>query len=847
MGSMVFALIGCGSSDEPSTTPPPPEPPPPPPAPTTVSVAFSTNADIAEELNTLVRVNVNLSAATTNDVTVELTLAGTATLDADYSIDHSTLTIPAGENSSTAIIDIFRDFEEESNETIEVSLGTISGGAEAGEMSSDSLTIIDGPPSVIDKIGFEIGLEEGFDAPVPLFPLQFTVIESGVVLRLQVANTVQDESAELIAELSTEWQFGTDVRELDRFEIPAPMEGEFVFADVYKFEIDFNDLEPQTNYFIRAYINTPPAQMEFSDFALDYFFNGFSTNEHGAITVSCQVGERQPQNSDDPLFEHQWHLDNTGQTAFAEEAGTSGADLNMGNAINRDLGGEGTIIGIVDSGLQVCHPDLTDNVLEGGSYNFAYGRVEGAKKDDPFYFSVLGDHGTSVAGIAAASANNGFGGRGVASSASIVGFNPLEIVGENPFDEFEIEGELKTAFLRSLGGSESDPNSSQVDVFNMSFGSYSGTDPIDEEILRLHQMGTRELRDGLGAVYVKAAGNSFDICYRSHPLQQEIGCLGSNSDSDQNVPYLINVGGFNANDRKSSYSSAGANLWVVGPSGEDGWIRPAMITTDQVGRHAGYSEFPENLLSSDNPLNLDGDYVSAFGGTSSAAPAVAGAISILLAEKPALTWRDVKHILASTARKLHPGIERVRVAFNGKPFVSQPAWTTNAAGFEFHNWYGFGAVDIDGAIEMAQTYSPNSLGDQIETDWFDSGLSEDSFLSIPDLDGEGVNTQIEVSGLPETANIEAVILSISVDHTDAFDLAVAITSPAGTRNVVNAPYNSILVGEPGFYEWNLLDNSSYGENPNGSWTVNVVDLASEDSGSVTGAKLRIYHGDHPNN
>ena len=65
---------------------------------------------------------------------------------------------------------------------------------------------------------------------------------------------------------------------------------------------------------------------------------------------------------------------------------------------------------------------------------------------------------------------------------------------------------------------------------------------------------------------------------------------------------------------RASYSSAGANLWVVGPSGEDGAESPAMITTDQAGALSGYSQFVPFGLTSEHPLNRDGDYVSAFSG-----------------------------------------------------------------------------------------------------------------------------------------------------------------------------------------------------------------------------------------
>ncbi|MYF71661.1 MAG: S8 family serine peptidase, partial [Proteobacteria bacterium] len=567
------------------------------------------------------------------------------------------------------------------------------------------------------------------------------------------------------------------------------------------------------------------------------FLEGFATDAAGRVRTRCEAPDRAPGAAGtDPLFAEQWHLVNTGQTAFSNRSGTAGADLRMGDAIGAGHNGEGVKLAVIDTGLEICHPDLAANTSAGGSFNFAHESTPGASSADPFNQSILGEHGTSVAGIAAAVANNGLGGRGVAPEVTLVGFNLGSAVAED----------LETALYRSLGASDSDPDSASVDIFNMSFGSELPSENATEDFVRVMKMGTSELRSGRGALYVKAAGNEFELCNRAHPLNREIGCISGNADPDQNLPYLIAVGAFNADDVKSSYSNAGANLWVVGPGGEDGFERPAMITTDQAGAGAGFGLHGEIPLSTDHPLHRDGDYVNAFGGTSSAAPAVAGAGAVLLGAKPNLTWRDVKHILAVTARRIDPGRAEVRAAFNGTPYVVRHAWQTNAAGHDYHNWYGFGAVDIDAAVALAQsTYAPGSLGTFVESEWFESGADGALALAIPDADGAGASAVLDVSGLPESADIEAVVLEIDVEHSDAFDLGVTLHSPAGTASVLNPPFNAVLEDFSGLRNWQLLSNAFYGENPNGAWTVHVADLAAEDTGSLTGWRLRFYYGEHP--
>ena len=125
----------------------------------------------------------------------------------------------------------------------------------------------------------------------------------------------------------------------------------------------------------------------------------------------------------DPLFSQQWHLQNTGQSGLAENPGSPGADLQMAAAIAEGRDGDGVKLAIVDTGLEICHPDLAANVEAGKSFNFLFETSAGALPTDPFNHEILGDHGTSVAGIAAAVANNGLGGRGVAPGVELRGFN----------------------------------------------------------------------------------------------------------------------------------------------------------------------------------------------------------------------------------------------------------------------------------------------------------------------------------------------------------------------------------------------------------------------------------------
>ncbi len=118
---------------------------------------------------------------------------------------------------------------------------------------------------------------------------------------------------------------------------------------------------------------------------------------------------------DDPYFHWQWGLRNTGQIVgpldkYDFPHGSSGHDMKAASAWARTTGREGTIVGIVDTGVDLGHPDLVRNILSPG-YDF-FNDKAGAQDDH--------GHGTHVAGTIAAEGNNGLGVTGICWGARIV-------------------------------------------------------------------------------------------------------------------------------------------------------------------------------------------------------------------------------------------------------------------------------------------------------------------------------------------------------------------------------------------------------------------------------------------
>ena len=829
--ALVLGVAGCDSSDSDAVSS------------VTISAAATELSEGEDRRPVSVMLTLN---EPTGAVTVALVSTGTATLGSDFDLASTELTIAAGSTRTTTTITPIRDLEAEGDETITLVIASVGGRGEIGSPSSVDITIRD--------LGAPLGAEDpraGYAAfEAHLFAYTYdvpkeTIEEDAVTLTIFVRNTGDADASPTNAVLRTTTSLlSPDPRRrkvVGSLRVPG-LQAKPYDVFIGEFRIPFNELVPgTTNFFILKVEEVPEEDPLLVDIGEGDAVTGFFLTAGNRIRTTCTGFQRRTEpGTPDPLFAQQWSLDNTGQASFADRGGVPGEDLNMLRTLADGPTGGGVQVAVVDSGLEICHPDLAANVEPGRSYNFNAPIWHGARADDPFLPTVLGDHGTSVAGLIAAVANNGVGGRGVAPGARLRGFNWLGAYNSGA-----------TVFA-AHGMSSENPKSDDVSIFNMSYGSEGSAEDLNADLREMFRVGTTNLREGRGALYVKAAGNEFNLCAEMDGFGQpvaplldlslEIGCIAANRDAENNLPYVIVIGGFSANGKRSTYSSAGSSLWVVAPAGEDGHARPAMITTDQMGCDRGISPLAEtDALGCGTAANPLGDYTGNFAGTSAAAPNASGAIALLLETQPELTWRDVKHILATTARQLDADIPRVRVAFGGVPAVLQHGWIANAAGYRFHNWYGFGAIDVDAAVALAGTHAPDSLGDFIESAPFRLATA----VTVPDHDGAGLMQTQNVVSLSRTADIEAVQLRIEVTHPNPREFGVELVSPAGTRSILNPVFNDALDGVDSPFNWTLLSNAFYGESPTGEWTLNVIDAAAGNVGTLDAWSLIFYLGEHP--
>ena len=359
----------------------------------------------------------------------------------------------------------------------------------------------------------------------------------------------------------------------------------------------------------------------------------------------------------DPYFDLQWHLLNVGQIAnigFQEPDtlyGVPGEDINVVPAWAAGYTGAGVKVAVVDTGVELDHPDLADNI----SLQYAFDAIRNQPGGSPFGSEFGVGHGTSVAGIIAAVGNNGVGGTGIAYDATII---PIRFLGAGATNE---------TLVNAITA-----NGAPADIYNHSWGpnfafygrSVNAEDPTS--MLALSN-SARLGRDGLGAIHVFAAGNS----------NGELHSPGSNM--LVNSRYTIGVGIVdhdgqvgNSDGTSTTYGEMGPSVLVVAPSGSDyndivndPATGSGIVTTDLTGdtNGGGFNVPPlPNGLELDFDKFPDDTYTSRFNGTSAAAPMVSGVIALMLQANPNLTYRDVEEILLRSARQDQP---------------QDPAWIVN--------------------------------------------------------------------------------------------------------------------------------------------------------------------------
>lgn len=315
----------------------------------------------------------------------------------------------------------------------------------------------------------------------------------------------------------------------------------------------------------------------------------------------------------DPMYSLQWNYSN------------SVSGINAPAAWEITTGGPVTVA-VVDTGI-LPHPDLINKTLPGydmisdpeialdgdgrDADAFDSGNwIEGPQcgSEDPIW-EASNWHGSHVAGIIGAQANNGQGIAGVSWGARIL---PLRVLGRCGGEFTDVADGVLWAAGVPVAGAPVNPYPAKV--INLSLGG-KGSCPrfmqqtIDAALLR-------------GTVVVVAAGNSDRDVAGFAPAN----CGG-----------VVTVASHTLSGAKAYYSNYGAGIELSAPGGEF-WSFEGILSTISDGPRTalsyGYAEYQ---------------------GTSMAAPHVAGVAALVLSRNPNLRPGELANILTSTARNYPAG------------------------------------------------------------------------------------------------------------------------------------------------------------------------------------------------
>lgn len=337
---------------------------------------------------------------------------------------------------------------------------------------------------------------------------------------------------------------------------------------LHTYRLRLNDPDASITDAMRSLEHRPEvryAEPNYADIHLDPIIEDFGAMELAAFLTGTLGPANTPTDTlipNDPAF---WTLQYGPQIIGAPEAWAAGYT------------GAGITIAILDTGVDDSHPDLAGRVLTG------YYVV-----DENYDTHDHDGHGTHVAGIAAATTNNGIGISGIAGDAYIF---PVKVfpTGMISTSTYNVAYGILVAAMPSIAGLPYGP----ADVINLSLGGETYSFLAQDAV----QFAVEQ-----NVVVVASAGNNY-IRRVNYPAAYQ-GVIG--------------VAATDPWDEKAYFSSSGSHVSVAAPG------------------YAIYSTI------------LDGEYAR-WSGTSMAAPHVAGAAALIRQKYPGMNPIQVRHLLEQSA------------------------------------------------------------------------------------------------------------------------------------------------------------------------------------------------------
>lgn len=343
-----------------------------------------------------------------------------------------------------------------------------------------------------------------------------------------------------------------------------------------------------------------PADMNVIVVANWLYETGLCEFAHPYIVCEAEMHSVFP---NDPYFQYQVALHNTGQVFTDGHTGTPDADIDAPEAWEITMGSSNIVVAVIDEGVTSDHPDLpnTRQVRLPGS-NF---RPNTPNPDDPSPYDTE-SHGNACAGIIAASMNNSEDITGIAPNCKIM---PIKIGSTNP----QIAAQ---AILFAVDHG--------ANIISNSWGFGDNTSNANVLVAAIQYAINH------GVVVLFSAGNT-----AAHSLGENGNVVFP---ANANIDGLITVGASDRYDYQADYSPTSSLIDIVAPS-HRAYTYPESIYTDESWEMwtldnpgtdgcnpwwdytAPYPLMGE-MLPDNGPNHLA--YTGRFGGTSYACPVVAG-------------------------------------------------------------------------------------------------------------------------------------------------------------------------------------------------------------------------------
>lgn len=333
-----------------------------------------------------------------------------------------------------------------------------------------------------------------------------------------------------------------------------------------------------------------------------YFFIFFWVFNGIILPVKAQT------TPNDPYFQSQWYL----------------GKIKANYAWDKLHDGQDMIVAVIDSGIQIDHPDLRSNIwsntaeipdngIDDDSNGFiddyhGWDFVENSPDPSPRFGDDASEtglsHGTTVSGIIGAIGNNGRGVSGVAWKIKIMPLRTLDDKGEGRVGDV-----IRAVDYATANG---------ADIINLSFVGFNYSEALQESLERAYKAGV---------IIVAAAGNDQGRgAYNTDQTPLYPACY-SGSDGENIV---IGVSATDAFDQKAVFSSYGSRCVDISAPGSSFFNLSAYSLTFADGHYDRY-------------------YDGFWSGTSMATPLVSGALALIKQINPELNSREIVDVLLRSA------------------------------------------------------------------------------------------------------------------------------------------------------------------------------------------------------